>query len=251
MVKKERQERIVELLSKKEFVSVNEISETLYISPSSVRRDLSELERKHILKRSYGGARLITAKNNVVSFGARSYDYVEAKQAIAAKAARLVKEGSVVFLDQSSTCYFLAMELMKLQNLTVVTNNLEILSLLCRTELTVIATGGTVSRENGNCLIGGGAERTFSEIRADMLFFSANGITESGVITDCTQEEIFLRHAMMESAARKVFLCDSSKLGRQAPYVQCDLTRIDTLISETDAFRPLAQKFPNLTIIDN
>ena len=251
MIKKERQERILELLNRKEFVTVAEISDALFISPSSVRRDLSELERKHILKRSYGGARLIGAKSNVVTFGARSYDFVAAKQAIAAKAAKLVKEGSVVFLDQSSTCYFLAMELTKFQNLTVVTNNLEILSLLSRTALTVIATGGTVSRENANCLIGGGAQRTFSEIRADVMFFSANGITESGVITDCTQEEIFLRHAMLASAARKVFLCDSSKLGRQAPYVQCDLSRIDALVSETDVFRPLAQKFPNLTIIDN
>lgn len=251
MIKKERQERILELLNQKEFVTVAEISETLFISPSSVRRDLSELERKHILKRSYGGARLITAKSNVVAFGARSYDYVEAKQAIAAKAARLVKEGNVVFLDQSSTCYFLAMELARFQNLTVVTNNLEILSLLSRTELTVIATGGIVSRENNNCLLGGGAQRGFSEINADLMFFSANAITNAGVITDCTQEEIFLRHAMLDHAARKVFLCDSSKLGKQAPYVQCDLTRIDTLISETDAFRPLAQKFPNLIIIDN
>lgn len=248
MIKKERQERILELLSQKEFVTVGEISEALFISPSSVRRDLSELERKHILKRSYGGARLITAKSNVISFGARSYDYVEAKQAIAAKAARLVKEGSVVFLDQSSTCYFLAMELARFQNLTVVTNNLEILSLLSRTELTVIATGGTVSRENANCLIGGGAQRGFSEIRADVMFFSANGISGDGIITDCTQEEIFLRHTMLDHAARKVFLCDSSKLGRQAPYVQCDLGRVDTLVSESDCFESMKARYPHLQI---
>ena len=249
MIKKERQERILELLNRKEFVTVAEISETLFISPSSVRRDLSELERKHILKRSYGGARLITAKSNVVSFGARSYDFVEAKQAIAAKAARLVKEGNVVFLDQSSTCYFLAMELTKFQNLTVVTNNLEILTLLSHTELTVIATGGIISRENRNCLLGGGAQRSFSEINADIMFFSANAITETGIITDCTQEEIFLRHAMLEHATRKVFLCDSSKLGKQAPYVQCDLHRVDALVTEADVFAPLRSHYPHLQII--
>ena len=210
MIKKERQERILDLLRQKEFVSVAEISEALYISPSSVRRDLSDLERQHILKRSYGGARLITAKSNVVSFGARSYDFVPAKQAIAAKAARLVKEGNVVFLDQSSTCYFLALELAKFQNLTVVSNNLEILSLLSRTDLTVIATGGTVSRENCNCLVGGGAQRAFGQVYADIMFFSANGISQSGVITDCTQEEIYLRHAMLDNAAHRVFLCDGS-----------------------------------------
>jgi len=249
MIKKERQERILELLSRKEFVTVNEISQILFISPSSARRDLSELEHKHLVKRSYGGARLITAKSNVVAFSERSYGNVPAKQAIAAKAAQLVKEGSIVFLDQSSTCYFLAMELSRLQNLTVVTNNLEILSLLSRTELRVVATGGTVSRENSNCLVGGGAERGFSEIYADVMFFSANGMTEGGIITDCTQEEIFLRQAMLDHAARRVFLCDSSKLGKQAPFVQCDLGRVDTLVSEGDIFHALQARYPRLQIL--
>ena len=174
---------------------------------------------------------------------------MDAKQAIAAKAARLVPEGSVVFLDQSSTCYFLAMELMKMHNLTVVSNNLEILSLLSRTELTVYATGGKISRENGNCLIGGSAQRAYSEIFADFMFFSANAVSREGVITDCTQEEIFVRHAMMKNAARKIFLCDSSKLGATASFVQCDLGQVDVLVCETDAFCETAKRYPGLQIL--
>lgn len=249
MIKTQRQAQIYELLSKKEFVTVKSLSEALFISESSIRRDLSEMERKHILKRSYGGARLITAKTNVVSFGARSYDFVEAKQAIAAKAAGLVHEGSVIFLDQSSTCYFLALELMKRQNLTVVSNNLEILSLLSRTELTVIATGGQVSRENGNCLIGGAACRSYGEIYADLMFFSAKAVSDSGIITDCTQEEIFVRNAMMKNAAKKIFLCDSSKLGATATFVQCDLSQVDALVSESDCFTVCKAAYPRLQIL--
>ena len=78
--------------------------------------------------------------------------------------------------------------------------------------------------------------------------FLAHALIHEGIITDCTQEEIFLRHTMLDNAARKVFLCDSSKLGKQAPYVQCDLRRIDTLIGETDCFRSLQPRYPHLQI---
>jgi len=246
MVKNERQNQIYEILNGRSFVSVQELSRRLYISESSIRRDLSEMEKKRIVKRSYGGAQLIKTKTNVVDFGARSYDFVEAKQIIAAKAAKLIPEGSVIFLDQSSTCYFLALELMDYDNLTVISNNLEILSLLSRTEVNVYASGGLVSQNNRNCLIGGGAERTFQEICADIMFFSAKAVSDTGVITDCTREEIFVRGAMMENAAQKVFLCDSSKKGTMAPFVQCDLGAVDGLICENDAFCDLAARFPKL-----
>lgn len=246
MVKNERQERIQEILSNRNFVTVQELSEKLFISESSIRRDLMEMEKKRIVKRSYGGARLIRTKTNVVDFGARSYDYMEAKQAIAAKAAKLIPEGSVVFLDQSSTCYFLAVELMNYTNLTVVSNNLEILSLLSHTGLTVYASGGVISPNNHNCLIGGSAERTFREVYADFMFFSAKAVSEAGVITDCTREEIFVRKAMMEHANQKIFLCDSSKKGTTAPFIQCSLGDVDGIICENDDFSNLAAHYPKL-----
>lgn len=249
MVKNQRQNQIYEILNCRSFVSVQELSRLLYISESSIRRDLSEMEKKRIVKRSYGGAQLIKTKTNVVDFGVRSYDFVEAKQAIAAKAAKMIPAGSVIFLDQSSTCYFLALELMDSDDLTVVSNNLEILSLLSHTKLTVHASGGVVSPNNNNCLIGGGAEQTFRGIYADLMFFSAKSVSDTGVITDCTWEEIFVRKAMMENAAKKIFLCDSSKKGAAAPFVQCTLGQIDTLVCENDAFAGFAAEYPRLEFL--
>ena len=222
---------------------MQELSKQLFISESSIRRDLAEMEQKRILKRSYGGAQLLRAKTNVVDFGARSYDYMEAKQIIVAKAAKLIPEGSVIFLDQSSTSYFLAVELMDYTNLTVVSNNLEILSLLSRTDLTVHATGGVISPNNHNCLVGGSAERAFREIYADFMFFSTKAVSDAGV---STQEEIFVRSAMMEHAAQKIFLCDSSKKGAMAPFIQCDLGAVDGLICENDGFKTVAARYPKL-----
>ncbi len=249
MLKSKRQNEIVEILQNGGFVSVAQLSDMLFASESSIRRDLTELEKRHIIKRSYGGAELITAKTNVVNFGARSYDYVEQKRIIAQKAASLIKEGDVLFLDQSSTCYFLALELERFDSLTVVTNNIEILNVLSTTGNTVYSTGGVISKVNNNCLIGSGASQTFESVYADKMFFSSSSVSADGVITDRTCEEIYVRNSMLKNATKKVFLCDSSKLDSASPFIQCTLADIDTVVCENDAFLKFKPNFKNLEII--
>ena len=249
MLKSKRQNEIVEILKSNGFVSVSHLSDMLFASESSIRRDLAELDKRRIIKRSYGGAELITAKTNVVNFGTRSYDYVEQKRVIAQKAARLINEGDVIFLDQSSTCYFLALELERFNSLTVVTNNIEILNVLSTTRNTVYSTGGVISKQNNNCLIGSGASQTFLSIYADKMFFSTSSVSADGVITDRTIDEIYLRNSMLKNAAKKVFLCNSEKLNTTAPFIQCSLNDIDTVVCESDAFLSFNHLFKNLEIL--
>ena len=248
MVKNERQGQIFALLSERGYLSVKELSALLYTSESSIRRDLSALEQKRLIRRSYGGAELTAAPSRVIPFNTRSYDNAAQKQQIAAKAAALIKEGELIFLDQSSTCYFLAQALMDFKSLTVVTNNLEILNLLAPTGLTVIASGGVVSRVTTNGLIGNSARRTFGEIYADWMFFSAKALSADGVITDCTQEETHVREMMLKNAKKRVFLCDEAKINTRSSYRQCDLSEIDIAISEGHGLEPFQRAFPALII---
>ena len=216
MPRTERQQQIYEQLNEQGYTTVKKLSRLLYTSESSIRRDLAAMERLGLVRRSYGGAELSAGRNPVIPFDTRSYEHAAQKRRIAEKAVALIREGDVIFLDQSSTCYFLAQALTRFKSLTVVSNNLEILSLLSHTSLTVIASGGVVSKVNNNCLLGGGAQRCFEEIYADWMFFSANALSLEGVVTDCTAEEVELRRMMMKNAAKTVFLCDSTKLGRRA-----------------------------------
>jgi len=247
--KNERQKQIFELLHTNGFVTVSELSRTLYTSASSVRRDLAELAQQGMVRRSYGGAEVVTSSTSVPPFRSRSVDFVAEKQQIAALAAGLVKPGDIVFLDPSSTCYFLALELLNCKELTIVTNNIEILNLLAQSELTVISSGGTVSRDNRNCLIGNAAQRTFSEVCADIAFFSARAVSSGGVISDCTQEEIHVRNAMRQHADRTVFLCNARKFHTHSAYVQCSLADVDIMISENSTAKPFQAQFPRLQIL--
>lgn len=231
MIKTEREEELINIL-RSGYKSVKELSQILFISESSIRRDLTELENKGLVRRSYGGAKLVTPNANVVPFNTRAFSNVDEKREIAVKAAKLIPDESIVFIDQSSTGYFLAREICNRSSLTVVTNNIEIIALLSQYDMTVRCSGGVLSKDNRNCLIGTNAQRTFENIYADFCFFSSKSISSDGIISDYTEEEVFVRNSMLNNSAVKVFLCNSEKFDTHSNYKQCTLTDVDYLICE-------------------
>lgn len=234
MIKSEREKQILDIIEKRGYVSVKETAELLFASESSIRRDFTVLEKAGFIKRSYGGAELIRARKSVLPFTTRAHDYAEAKKRIARKAAELINDGDVVFIDSSSTGYFLAMEILDRADITVVTNSIEIQILLSRGEAVVHSTGGTLSRYNRICLVGANAEKTFEEINADIAFFSTKALSYDGMITDCTQEEVFVRRSMLKNSTKKVFLVTAEKIGNTSSFKQCALSDIDILVSDRD-----------------
>lgn len=239
MLNKEREQEILHILKTNRFVSVKQLCDALFASESSIRRDLKSLEECGLVKRSYGGATLVTNYSNILTFNYRTRQNVNQKLAIAKKAVSLIRDGDIVFLDQSSTSFYLATELISRSALTVVTNNIEILMLLSDSGIKVISSGGVLSEENRNCLVGSNAQKTFENIYADTVFFSVKAIAADGAVTDCAEEEVAVRKVMLKNAAKKVLLCDSSKFDGRAPFKQCALENVDVLISEGDC----AQRF--------
>jgi len=250
MLKNEREREIINILKCEDrFISVKELCEKLYASESSIRRDLTALEGRGIIKRTYGGAELLTNFSNVISFDKRYHHSIDAKKAIAKKAAKLIGDGSIIFLDQSSTAFYLANEIVNQSALTVITNNIEILCLLSNSCVKVVASGGFLSNENRSCLIGADAQETFENIYADIVFFSTKSLSDDGIISDCTREEVTLRHSMLENSAKRIFLCDSEKFGTRSAYKQCTLFDVDYLISENEAAKKFAALAPSLKIL--
>ena len=249
MLKSERENEIIQILTKRGFARVKELAEALYASESSIRRDLVRLEEYGVIRRSHGGAECITSRTSIMPFGQRSYDSVEEKMSIASLARTLIREGDVIFLDQSSTAYFLASAISGMKNLTVVTNNTEIVTLLSKTDITLYSTGGVIFKNNPTCLVGGMAEAAFSRFVADVMFFSTNAVSDSGELLDLSEEEVFTREAMLKSARKKVFLCNGKKIGKTAPYVQCRLSEVDAIVSENDSFEKFREKFPHIELL--
>ena len=167
MLKNEREREIINLLKNEDgFVTVKKLCEMLYASESSIRRDLTALEQKGIINKTYGGAELVKNFSNVISFIKRSHHNINEKRIIANKAKSLIKDGSVIFLDSSSTSFYLANEIIHNNTLTVITNNIEILCLLSNSLINVVSSGGVMSPENRTCLIGPDAQYIFENTYA-------------------------------------------------------------------------------------
>lgn len=234
MYKKEREEQIRYLLQEKKEMTVAELSRLLFTSESSIRRDLTEMELNGLVRRTHGGVRILGDEPTMIPFSSRLHYRVAEKKKMAKKALHLIQDGQVIFLDQSSSALFLAYELVGRKRVTIITNNIEILTAMAKSDLKVYASGGYISPSNRNCLIGEDAHDIFLKTRADMLFFSVKALSEEGVLYEPTREEVHIHNAMLASAAQKYLLCDSEKFDSYASYRQCSLKELSGMITEAE-----------------
>ena len=249
MYRNERKQEILKILSTEGYTTVKQLSQLLYTSESSVRRDLVLLENQGLVSRSYGGVELKRKSIEIIPFSTRTHHNILAKKIMAKKACKLIQDGSIIFLDQSSSAFFVAAELQNKAKLTVVTNSVEITALLSHSEIELICCGGQLCKFNRNCFVGDDAQRIFKEIRADMAFFSSTALGADGVIYDCVREEICMRNTMLSNAEKKVFLCASEKFNRYSGFKQYDLHDVDYFITETDDLSVLDGSDYKLTVV--
>ncbi len=249
MLKSERQEMILEFLQEKKHITAKELSEKFYTSYSSIRRDLEELEASGFISRSYGRVELANKSSLLVSYPIRINKYSEQKRMIAKKAASLINDGDTLFIDPSSSCSFFAKELLNKRGITVITNNVEIMSIMSQSSFDVVCSGGIQSSPNRYALTGPAAEEAFRNIHADWAVFSARALTDDGQIFDVHPAEIALRNIMLQNSDKKIFLCDSSKFSSIATYYQCSLNKIDYLVSDKAAPPSVTDGFPSLVTL--
>jgi DeoR/GlpR family transcriptional regulator of sugar metabolism len=210
-----RREAIAESLRDNGSVTVAELQNRFGISPMTARRDLDELARRGVLRRTHGGAILPRPSAHEDSFARRLETSTEAKERLAVEAVALVAARETIFLDSSTTSYFVARELLDAAiPLTVLTNSLPVMELVFsqgRPDVELIGVGGTLRRLTRS-FVGPSAVRACQAHFADRLFLSVKGLTETGVLTDADPLEAEVKRTMIDQAQEAVLLVDRSKL---------------------------------------
>ena len=234
MIQYQRREEILQQLEEHQTMTVQKLAKLLYTSEATVRRDLNALERMGLVHRIYGGVVLAKYKKGDIPLFLRKGEHAGEKETVAAMAAALVPEGATVLLDASSTAQHMVRHLAAYKHLTVITNGLKIVEGFSESAVKVLCTGGRYLPENAS-FVGYQAMEMLRGITADWLFFSSQALSEEGEITDHSEEETAVRRVMLQRAAHKVFLCDSSKVGRKSLYRVCDAEELDRIICD----RPL------------
>ncbi len=238
-------QEILNVLQKNKAMSIGDIANEIYISPSSVRRKLSALQEQGLVIRTHGGARIDESGNMFPSFSFRSQQNSFQKKKIAMFATKCVKDGDFVFLDGSTSAFFLSEYLKNFKNIRVMTNGIDTISTLSKYNVEAYSTGGKISDTNRAVLVGQNAINTIEHYHADVFIFSAQSVDAHGNIYDCFEEENFLRIAMMKNADKKIFLCDSSKLGKASMFKLCHVKDVNYIISDADLSSYFEQNYKN------
>ncbi len=234
MTQLERQQNILAILRKMgpdRSISVKELAAMLYTSQSSVRRDIAAMSSRGLLTHVYGGVMLEQYKNSVMPVSLRDTENLESKELIARQAAELIRSGDTVFLDSSSTSSRILKYIGDKTEIRIITNNLKIFSELDSQSIQLYCTGGTYNPKNHNFL-GHAAEAYIQKTSADIMFFSSLGLSECGEINDISEAETAIKTAMLARASKKIFLCDSSKVGISKLLTICTLDDVDEVICD-------------------
>jgi len=232
-----RQGEILKVVEDNLYISVNELAELTFTSPSSIRRDLTALQNLGLVRRSHGGVGLSKVTDKVAGFYSRVSQNIKEKRLIAKKAASLLRDGQSILLDSSSTASFLLPYIARLESPILFTNNLETAISAVKQGINTHCLGG--ASVGGSVALGGSETyRALSAISVDILFFSSQSLDKNGLISDSTEEENYSRELMLKRAKTKVFLCDSEKFGRSSLYKLTSLDEVDFAVLG-DSFKEL------------
>jgi DeoR/GlpR family transcriptional regulator of sugar metabolism len=230
----ERRRLIGERLRQQGSVSVAVLEAEFAISPMTARRDLVELERQGVAQRTHGGAILPGLSSHEDSFFQRLDVAVEAKERLAGAAVKQLAPGNAVFLDCSTTAYFVARRLVRDNfRCTLLTNAVPVLELVCESDapqVELIGLGGTL-RKLTRSLVGPQAVLGIEAHFADQVVFSVAGLTDGGHLTDPDPLEAEIKRTMIRRARRAILLVDDSKFDRAALSVIADVAEVDVILA--------------------
>ena len=233
MLNIQRMDDIIKELRLKKAVMVSQLARQYGISPSTIRRDLEQLEKEGLLRRTYGGAMLIEHQTTEIPYTLRTFENKMEKNTIGRLAAKLVRDDMHISLDCTSTVAHMVRFLNKKNNLKILTNSAQ-LSLDCLDNVSgaqICCTGGLLNNF-ARGFTGEAARQRVADFTCDILFFSARSISMESGITDVNEEDVCIKKQMLKCARKAVFLCDSSKFDRTSYRVFCGIDEIDCLVTD-------------------
>ena len=225
-----RENKYINLLAQKPH-SVKELSEKLFVSEPTVRRDIAFLQKKELLTCKRG---IVTLKTNSpdqrIPLFIRHMEQNEEKQIIARKAVKYIKEGYVIMLDASTTAFQIIPYLTDFKNILVITNGAKTALESASMGIKTICTGGEIMPESF-CYVGTDAESILKKYNADIAFFSCRGLSEDGIATDNSILENSIRRIMIKNSKESYLLCDETKFNNKYLNTLCDIKEITDVIT--------------------
>jgi len=231
----DRRMKILKKLSIHDQVFVNELSKEFGVSEVTIRNDLEQLESKNLLIRARGGAMSAApVVSQDLQLGEKHKLNMPEKTKIGKAAAKLIKDSDTVIIDSGTTTLEIVKNLSAtLNNVTIITNALNIANQLVSNPIINLIIPGGVLRKNSLSLIGPLAEKSFKNFFVDKVFLGVDGFDPMHGISTPNIEEASLNQIMIDVAREVIVVTDSSKLLRKSLAFICKLDRIDIVITDS------------------
>lgn len=238
----ERHQQILARARAEGRVDVTALADELDVTPETVRRDLTALERHGLVRRVHGGAIPVERLGFEPGIADREGVLAGEKERIAKAALDELPDGGAVILDAGTTTVRLAELLPTDRELTVVTHALPVATVLApRLGLTLHLVGGTV-RGRTLAAVGAWALQAIADIHADVAFVGTNGLSVEHGLTTPDLAEAAVKRALVTNARRTVVLADHTKLGRVDFAHVVPLSAVDTVVTDTGAEPELVEE---------
>ncbi len=245
-----RRAKILEELEAKGQVTVSDLSQKFSISTVTIRNDLAHLEKQNMLIRARGGAIKVKYYRLEVdpSVSEKQKEFLKEKQKIAKAAVKLIEDGDTIVLDSGSTTSEVAKILEPFSNLTIITNALNIASILSEYEDFNVLMSGGVLRKRSLSLVGALAGDNFKNFYCDKLFLGVDGFDTSHGLSTPNIEEAYVNSIMIGMAKKVIVVTDSRKFQRRRFAFIAPMSKVHTVVTDSGILEEDKSRLKNLGI---
>lgn len=226
-----RRDLIAARLADGQSVASVQLAAEFGVSEDAIRRDLRALAAEGLCRRVYGGALPLLAR----PLSARLGEGIEAKQALAARAAELVERGSLIFLDAGSTHVALVDALPEDFGLTIATNSIDVAAaVLARQDIDLLMIGGAVDAGIGGA-VDAVAVEAVARLAIDLSFVGVCSLSAEDGVGALNHADAIFKRAVAAASRRRAALVTSDKLGARSPYRIAPARNFSHFVVERDA----------------
>lgn len=227
----ERKKQILSLLATYDGISnISHMCKKLYVSRSTLRRNLITLEEEGLIRRYHGGVALISPSSSESSINLRLMENTDKKIIIAKHAKTFLHDNMVIFLDSSSTVSLFIPHLKSYSNLTVITNGINIAGQLYNYSNVKCYICPGILKNNSLSIIGEHASAFINNFRADISFISSKAISKQGIF-EGDDSQALCKSEMIKNSYKSVLLLDNSKEFKEGYFKLADFSDFDVIVS--------------------
>lgn len=227
-----RRKKIIEQLSSKGRVEVSDLSQLLNVTEVTIRRDLTHLHNRGLLRKTYGGA-VLTSPDVAASVRYRQTKRLAAKRIIGKLASKLIENGDNIYLEAGSTCYEIIPHLAQKKNLTIIVNSLFLMRRLGELAGHKIIIIGGQYRADRMDVVGPAAEQSIAQLSGFKAFTGADDITIDAGISGADVVTVVFSRLVVERAGKVIFVGDHAKFDNPALYNIADISKLDCIVTDS------------------